>query len=1251
MVNINTFNKNLDAVSEEVPSKTIVNKGAPSLASNTFVATEADALDEIQTEKFAAVLKDYYIFRDGNSEVTVRGYKTFAEMNHADLLEYFYQDRSWANNNTGSMSKDLFNALTDDTSRKQQLAYIQNTYSNLPSFWDDPNRDFGNWLFDNGGAMIADPVNLISFGIGGQAAKVAYRQALKEALKGKVAQKITEETIITAGKEASKQALGKAVIKGAMTEAKIGAGIAFAQDAMLQVTAIKTGLQEDFSKSRLAVATGAGFGFGTVFGGAFSYGGFKLGERQIRNTAIKQLKDVHDYGRSEITGKRLFADLAIKKTDDQLYKNLSQTEISKIEFNSRLTGNSLDDKIVNLRKTIGTGRPPEEEINYFKYPKQIRIHLKNLADEMVRRGEIFDDVVSTRFAQEQAKILGLDPDRVIALGKSRAKDDKLLYAEILAHGDLLAKHSDDIIKLSNELHRVDITPEETTKILNELNARNEIAGEILVNQKEMTKNVARAQRFQQVQKDVTRASELTLNPENPELKVLKEGNPVEFYKAIAKLDDTDQVIMALQNARKVDKWDIASEFVNNNLLSSPDTHAINFLSAAVQTHWKPAVMLMRAAWLAPQDKVRASQLAWEALDTYTHMYVYTKDALVAARRSFMEGRGILDSRQMKFDNNIRQGQLQRYIQAIGKVLTEPLGTVGEGLQKFVVKPIAYTTSLPMRVLSATDEFFKVASYKARQASQINTQIRQETGAGFYDTLFNKNKYKERFKQLEGEYSKTKSGSAVQTADMAGNISDVNRLEVNDPLQYARETTFTQSAYSMNPETGKLEGGATGAVLAFTNKHKWTRALGLHFINTPSNLIKWNFEQLPFARKLIVSTRHALKKGADGKYINPEAAAEANARTTMGMLLWGGAFLAVKAGKITGGGSREYKKNLEKESTTGWQPYSYKTEDGRYVSLNRLDPIMMPFFIMADLMDAIGKFTSTNDDLPSETEKDMLELSMGVLTSLQRNLTSKFYTKNIIETANFLLSDDFVSTRAPDRIGASVLARGIYKLIPLSGALRYATRVEQDAQQELFTLSDRLLQLVPLKNKDGIMPKRNMFGEVVDRKNGWMFGLNGDSGIWSSPFAMTKTKNPAVQKFYENREFNYLPPAKTDTKSGIDLRTIRNEETGQTAYDRWRELSGQVKLWHKGTQMPVKQIIEDLITDPKSELYNIPDGTTAGKDWRQSIILKYVHAAERTAKFDMMKEFPDIEKTILNRGQFTQERFNNARKSALQQLIK
>ena len=49
-------------------------------------------------------------------------------------------------------------------------------------------------------------------------------------------------------------------------------------------------------------------------------------------------------------------------------------------------------------------------------------------------------------------------------------------------------------------------------------------------------------------------------------------------RAIAKLDDDNHIILSLQNAEKINKWDLAAEYVNNNLLSSPDTHILNIAS-------------------------------------------------------------------------------------------------------------------------------------------------------------------------------------------------------------------------------------------------------------------------------------------------------------------------------------------------------------------------------------------------------------------------------------------------------------------------------------------------------------------------------------------------------------------------------------------------------------------------------------------------------------------------------------------------
>ena len=139
--------------------------------------------------------------------------------------------------------------------------------------------------------------------------------------------------------------------------------------------------------------------------------------------------------------------------------------------------------------------------------------------------------------------------------------------------------------------------------------------------------------------------------------------------------------------------------------------------------------------------------------------------------------------------------------------------------------------------------------------------------------------------------------------------------------------------------------------------------------------------------------------------------------------------------------------------------------------------------------------------------------------------------------------------------------------------------------------------------------------------------------------MTNFKHQEVARFFETRDFNYRAPPPVDRKSKIDLRTIRNEKTGQTAYDRWRELTGQVKITYEGKKYYLKDLMEKLIMDKNSPLYDVPDGMVAGKDWRQTILLKYVHAAEKLAYAEMYKEYPIIERTITERGAFTIFKFD------------
>jgi hypothetical protein len=968
----------------------------------------------------------------------------------------------------------------------------------------------------------------------------------------------------------------------------------------------------------------------------------------MKNQAIKQLDDLHNYGRDNITGKQLFEDLSKTKEKKFYYKNLSKDQIDDIEARSTIKADSAE-KLANKmlealsRPIRPDSKPPKEPFNFTKYDNTTTTnYLRYLANEVLE--DVDSGKMTFKDIEVVAERLGKDPEKLMKLMQSRAKEDRYLAAEIVAHADLMFRATDDYIKLTAEYSSPTISKKEKIALGKKLAIYEDYLNDLIIAQKSEQENVARAQVAGRITKDKQRASELVINPEDPKWAELKKKNKDAYYEAVSKLEDNNHVILSLQNARKVDSWDLAAEYVNNNLLSSPDTHILNIISGLTQTQWKPFVMLLRSANLAVSDRNRAAVVAREALETYVYQYAYLFHAIKSSYKSFKMGRPLLDATQMKYDSNIRQGQLQRWINEFGSLLTSPLGKAGALLQRGLVNPVAYGVSLPMRVLSAGDEFLKTMFYKARMSAQINSIIMRNHPeilggnlSSFKDRFKHRTQYKKLFREYEAQYV-SKSGEAIPTADVnIRGMSDADKTKINDPLEYAREGTYTQSAYSVNPKTGKKEGGVTGTILELTSKRKYLRVFGLHFINTPSNLLRWNFQHLPLVGRYQFQMRHMLAKGADGKYLNPEAAAEANARIQMGWLLWGTATSLAMSGKFTGGGSKNYLDNRERENTTGWQPYSYKTDDGRYISLNRLDPIFMPFFIAADMYEAVNEFFRYNEDMPEDIERQYTELAMGVITSLTKNVTSKFYTKNILETASLFLGGDLMQARNPEKLGESVLARAIFKVVPLSGGLRYASRVQQDEQKELYNFWDRLSTLNPFKNgQESVMPQRNMFGEVIDRKNGWLFGLGGETGLWSSPFAMTEFKNTETSKFFESRKFLYQPPPTKDRNTGIDLKELRHPVTGQTAYDMWREKVGEVKLNYKGKDVNLKQYIENLIADKSSDLYQLTstlyiDLNGSVEDVRQQVILNIVHAAESAAYGEMYKQFPIIEETMKKRG--------------------
>ena len=199
--------------------------------------------------------------------------------------------------------------------------------------------------------------------------------------------------------------------------------------------------------------------------------------------------------------------------------------------------------------------------------------IKVLARELSQKMD--EDIANKNFQQirEEAALVGLNPEELIKNIKKFG--DSKIAAEMLAMRQLIKLEADDMVKLARMLDDAGNTVDDVAKLKTEFLARREMISQLLFIQKKAQSTLATALASQRQAVDESRAVKLLVEPEDIQMASKLEGDPEAYMRAIAKLEDDNHIILSLQNAEKINKWDLAAEYVNNNLLSSPDTHILN----------------------------------------------------------------------------------------------------------------------------------------------------------------------------------------------------------------------------------------------------------------------------------------------------------------------------------------------------------------------------------------------------------------------------------------------------------------------------------------------------------------------------------------------------------------------------------------------------------------------------------------------------------------------------------------------------
>lgn len=751
---------------------------------------------------------------------------------------------------------------------------------------------------------------------------------------------------------------------------------------------------------------------------------------------------------------------------------------------------------------------------------------------------------------------------------------------------------------------------------------------------------------------------------------LKDGSIAEqklFWNRFQQLDDINYVIEDWEELTAPNKWNLLAGYINANLLAGPTTQIINLAGTLVTSVVKPFEMYLRAAdmyvrpkkylastavdeltaagrpstYMTNAQQVRKQALLTlrEATDVYVGLFTNVHHALLATARSFHQNAALLDSRHTKFENLKRQGQLNEWANSIvdnfldegtigrwiGKVDDSlALGPFNAGPVRAAAKGLIFTQQLPLRLLTATDEFIGVLNYRARTTAIVNRIMRDrfpKLKGDDYKKKFNE-LFREFFRESEQDVEvkvpftdkvigRYKNQAAVEITDNSLNkpvgkkgkplMPQGSTIPENDPLRYSQETKYTQDMASVNPLTGQTEAGWTGEIIKVTKKYPILRPLfGLHFIATPTNLIRWFLQRSPSVKfpfiesglgKYQFQMRHMLAKGADGRYLSPERAAEAEARIRMGYLMWGGAMSLAAAGYLNGGvESASYQQKRSQTIDQKRPPYSINLEiNGKQgaIAFNRMDPFSFILGFAADIMSIVEVFTSTTRDVDETFYNKLEEAGVMAMVMIQTNFSSKFWMKGALDmlTQIPLFSGGTKGDSGEfDPKTSKVLGRFASKFIPLSGWWKHLNRTETDYQTEAYGFLDEIIKVLPVEQN--LAPKRDAFGQKVIRPKGmWIMG-----GQWDmSPFLWHENTNPEVAKFLEEINFEYKGIGSGESELGYtgqqykDLKMKHGPRKGQTAYDRLLELKGTVKinfnLGYGETTLP--ELIDKLVKDPNS----------------------------------------------------------------------
>ena len=729
-----------------------------------------------------------------------------------------------------------------------------------------------------------------------------------------------------------------------------------------------------------------------------------------------------------------------------------------------------------------------------------------------------------------------------------------------------------------------------------------------------------------------------MTQEDLQRQVATPAGKAELEKILNSIGDGADPLTMIAASKWNKFWGMHNEyFINMGLLSSPKTQIANLLGPTMKSLIVPAEVTIgslrarigKSAFGEANAANVTSATTRAALKTYSLLAEQVSTMHTAFLNNWKHGTTPFETAPAgeSFLKN-------KYISVSDEFLKE------NPIMGKMANFMGMVTRMPTRLMTATDAMMKHmnshAIAKVRLYEEAFTKMpngtKQEVDAYVQNRFMSLLDDSKAFYNKDGVSAKLyKEGKELFAEGKIQSVDDYvttsmekwqneNGKIIEFAREYAEGANFSQAlpdseiVQGVNSRTGKMEMKVFRKSIGKTvdeaiNEQPLFKAF-LPFTKTPMNILYDVGQRLPIANLPLIGgmQRQYLKDMTSG---DPYKVSMAEGRLLMGIASFSTTIGLAFSGKITGAGpSNEAERKLW--AASGAQPYSFvhENEDGTqtFTSYQRLDPYATYLGLAAD----VAEHMRTKPHVDSEAWATVMG---GLGVAMSKNIINKTYMQGLEQITTSLTDPDrFLARSARTRISSYVPA-----------FIRHTAGVVDDDpyMREGKDYWDAFKKSFPGGQTD---VQRNALGEPIERKTltPWLGNVGGKIADYISPTTVSTKGNDYVMDELVNTRGHYTNPRTqvSGTNGLVDMKSYSNAN-GQSAYDRYMELSSETKV--NGRTM--RQNLERLIKSKDyQELSAEPIGDIPSPRVTKISLLLQKH--RDVAMSAVRKEFPQLNDEII-----------------------